>query len=100
MAQARRIDVHHHPSPPSYLTARDGGDTPSPVRFTWTVQNSIDMMDQGGVATSILSLPHSVSIWPDKGAKSRALGPFISGRCLQRCISGWESMSPLPNSTI
>ena len=73
MAQTRRIDVHHHPSPPSYITARVGGDAANPVRLTWTVRKSLDMMDEGGVATSILSLPHSVGIWPDKDEKSRAL---------------------------
>ncbi len=73
MPQLHRIDVHHHPSPPSYLNAREGGDAPAPVRMSWTVERSLEMMDKGGVAASILSLPHSVGVWPDKGPKGRAL---------------------------
>lgn len=73
MSQPQRIDVHHHPSPPSYIAAREGGDAANPPRRSWTAQKSLDSMDQGGVATAILSLPHSVSIWPDRGAQARAL---------------------------
>ena len=73
MPLAHRIDVHHHPSPPSYIAAREGGDAANPPRRAWTVQKSLDAMDKGGVATAILSLPHSVSIWPDRGAQGRAL---------------------------
>jgi len=73
MAAAHRIDVHHHPSPPSYLQAREGGDRANAPRHSWTVQKSLDVMDEGGVASSILSLPHSVSIWPDQPGKGRAL---------------------------
>jgi predicted TIM-barrel fold metal-dependent hydrolase len=73
MARPHRIDVHHHPSPPSYLEARAGGDRPNAPRMSWTVDKSLDMMDRGGVATALLSLPHSVSIWPDKGEASRRL---------------------------
>src|SRR4051812_12438574 len=63
--QPHRIDVHHHPSPPSYLTAREGGDPPAPVRMSWTVEKSLETMDQGACAASILSLPHSPDIWGD-----------------------------------
>jgi len=73
MALAHRIDVHHHPSPPSYLDARESGNRANPPRMTWTVEKSLDMMDRGGVAASMLSLPHSVSIWPDKGEQGRRL---------------------------
>jgi predicted TIM-barrel fold metal-dependent hydrolase len=60
-----RIDVHHHPSPPGYLNAREGNDPPAPVRLAWTVEKSLQTMDEGGCATSILSLPHAASIWGD-----------------------------------
>ena len=73
MALAHRIDVHHHPSPPSYLDARESGNRANPPRMTWTVEKSLDMMDRGGIAASMLSLPHSVSIWPDKGEQGRRL---------------------------
>jgi predicted TIM-barrel fold metal-dependent hydrolase len=73
MAGSQRIDVHHHPSPPSYLTARESGDRANPVRMTWSVQQSIETMDQGGVAASMLSLPHSVSVWPGEQEAARRL---------------------------
>lgn len=73
MARPHRLDVHHHPSPPSYLTAREGGVRANPPRHSWTVEKSLQDMEEGRVAASILSLPHSVSIWPDKGQQSRGL---------------------------
>jgi predicted TIM-barrel fold metal-dependent hydrolase len=69
MPSLHRIDVHHHPSPPSYLAARESGERANPQRQTWTAQQSLDCMDEGGVKTSMLSLPHSVSVWPDGGGK-------------------------------
>ena len=49
------IDVHHHVSPPAWLTAvRAAASIRSPTN--WSVQNSLDDMDRGGVATSILSI--------------------------------------------
>ena len=75
MSQIRRIDVHHHPSPPGYLTAREGNDPPAPVRLSWTVEKSLQTMDEGGCDVSILSLPHAASIWGDhESAKGRETG--------------------------
>ncbi len=66
-----RIDVHHHPSPPSYLRARNARDREYSWQSTWTVGKSLEDMDRGGVKTSMLSLPHSVQVWPgDKGETS------------------------------
>jgi predicted TIM-barrel fold metal-dependent hydrolase len=73
MGQPHRIDVHFHPSPPSYLAAREGGDRPNPPRLAWTVEKSLEMMEQGGVAAAMLSLPHSVNIWPDRREEGRRL---------------------------
>jgi predicted TIM-barrel fold metal-dependent hydrolase len=68
----QRIDVHHHPSTPGYLAGRERGK-PAPVRLGWTVEKSLDMMDEGGVAAAMLSLPHAADVWPDKGEKGRLL---------------------------
>ena len=68
------IDVHHHPSPPSYLAARDQRNRTNAFRQTqWSPSRSLDDMDKGGVATAVLSLPHGVSIWPDDRATAAAL---------------------------
>jgi predicted TIM-barrel fold metal-dependent hydrolase len=70
---ARRVDVHHHPSPPSYLEARGEDNRYAPAQRGWSVQKSLDDMDRGGVATSMLSLPHSVHTWPDDRERGRFL---------------------------
>jgi predicted TIM-barrel fold metal-dependent hydrolase len=73
MGKPHRIDVHHHPSPPSYLAARDTKNRHAAPQLEWTVEKSLEDMDRAGVATSILSLPHPPGIWPGDAAKGRAL---------------------------
>ena len=73
MTAPHRIDVHHHPSPPSYLAARFARDEQYGQQKTWSVARSLDDMDKGGVATAMLSLPHSVKIWPDQKDEARGL---------------------------
>jgi 6-methylsalicylate decarboxylase len=73
MAAPHRIDVHHHPSPPSYLAARGEDNRWAPAQQGWTVQKSLDDMDRGGVATAMLSLPHSVHTWPADRAQAAHL---------------------------
>jgi len=48
------VDVHHHYVPEAFAKATkdQGGGNPPP----WTLQESIDLMDQTGFATSLLSL--------------------------------------------
>jgi 6-methylsalicylate decarboxylase len=70
---SRRIDVHHHPSPPSYLVARGEDNRYAPAQQGWSVAKSIEDMDRGGVATAMLSLPHSVHIWPGDKTEGRRL---------------------------
>ena len=57
MAAAQRIDVHHHPSPPSYIQSRDNSKRFATPQLQWTVASTLEDMDRGGVATAILSLP-------------------------------------------
>ncbi|MFM9968578.1 MAG: amidohydrolase family protein [Burkholderiales bacterium] len=73
MTIAHRIDVHHHPSPPSYINARDNRNRFATPQLQWTVNRSLEDMDRGGVATSILSLPHPPSIWPAEKEIGRRL---------------------------
>jgi predicted TIM-barrel fold metal-dependent hydrolase len=74
MSKPHRIDVHHHPYPPSYLAARAGEVYPTagPQRG-WSVAKSLDDMERGGVATAILSIPHPPSMWPTSVEEGRAL---------------------------
>ncbi len=73
MASPHRIDVHHHPSPPSYLSARVERDRAYPPQQNWSKAKSLEDMDRGGVATSMLSLPHAVHIWPKDVQEGRRL---------------------------
>jgi len=58
---AHRIDVHFHPTPPGSLAGR--GDISANARRGWSMEKSLADMEQGGVAKSMLSLPHPASTW-------------------------------------
>jgi len=53
-ATAGRIDVHHHVSPPSWVSAARGRI--DPLASNWTVQRSLDDMDRAGIASSVVSI--------------------------------------------
>ena len=58
MAAPRVIDVHHHITPPQRLIdmrARGAGERPT---LDWTIEKSLAMMEAGGVATAMLSIPN------------------------------------------
>ena len=57
LAQAKphRIDVHHHVSPPSWLDAVKKARLDNPPIVNWSVQTSLDDMDQAGTATAVVS---------------------------------------------
>ena len=51
-----RIDVHHHLSPPSYVTASNEIGFGDPLMKNWTIEKSLDDMDKAGIATAMLSV--------------------------------------------
>jgi len=69
----RRIDVHHHVTPPSYIAAASQGTYGNAPRMNWSLARSLEDMDKGGVATAIISLPHPVTIWPKPVDEQRRL---------------------------
>jgi predicted TIM-barrel fold metal-dependent hydrolase len=73
MATPFRIDVHNHPSPPSYIGARIARDVDYAPQRNWSLAKLMEDMDQGDVATAMLSLPHSVQIWPGDRAEAKGL---------------------------
>jgi len=73
MAEAYRIDVHNHPSPPSYLGARNARDKNYPWQQDWSLAKLLEDMDRGQVTTAMLSLPHSAQIWPADRAEAAGL---------------------------
>ncbi len=56
----RRIDVHHHISPPTWLEAVKRAHLDFPPAVGWSPQKSIADMDQAEVATSVVAptMPH------------------------------------------
>jgi predicted TIM-barrel fold metal-dependent hydrolase len=54
-AANKRIDVHHHISPPPWVAALKKSKLDSPPVNNWTPQRSLDDMDKAGVATAITS---------------------------------------------
>jgi 6-methylsalicylate decarboxylase len=73
MAAPHRIDVHHHVTPPSFIAASRASAFANAPRQLWTIEQSLEDMDRGGVATAIISLPHPVRIWPGDRDEARRL---------------------------
>jgi predicted TIM-barrel fold metal-dependent hydrolase len=67
-----RIDTHHHLSSPGFITEITNRRTGQVPLMQWTVAKSIDDMDQGGVATAILSISEPGVTFGDAAA-ARAL---------------------------
>ena len=55
-AKPFRIDVHHHLSPPTYVTASNEGGFGDALMKNWTIEKSLADMDKAGIATSMLSV--------------------------------------------
>jgi predicted TIM-barrel fold metal-dependent hydrolase len=62
-AKPHRIDLHHHFYPPFLMEAWKKGNVriAGPVA-RWTLQAALDQMDQGGVATAMLSIPTGLNL--------------------------------------
>src|SRR2546421_3054506 len=55
-AKPFRIDVHHHLSPPTYVTASNDGGFGDPLMKNWTIEKSLADMDKAGIAIAMLSV--------------------------------------------
>ena len=55
-AKPFRVDVHHHLSPPTYVTASNDGRFGDALMKNWTIEKSLADMDKAGIATSMLSV--------------------------------------------
>jgi len=75
-----RIDVHHHLFPPAYRTAIGNLAAAQPA---WSPTQSIEEMDKGGIATSVLSVS-SPGVW---------LGDNEQGRRLARIVNDYGAMT-------
>src|SRR5215510_606439 len=55
-ARPYRIDIHHHFAPPAWVTEVKGRPLLQPANTTCTPAKSIEDMDRGGVAASIVAI--------------------------------------------
>ncbi len=67
-----RIDVHSHITPPSYSSNLGPKRLLSEPALGWTLAKFIEEMDEGGVATSITSLPPP-GVWTGDNAVARGI---------------------------
>ncbi|HXP93584.1 MAG TPA: amidohydrolase family protein [Candidatus Binatia bacterium] len=90
-APARRmIDVHHHFYPPTYRDAlvefaqKNPGNGVPPFVRTWTPARTLEVMDQGGVSTAILSIATIPANWfngndAEKRRWARLCNDYVAG---------------------
>lgn len=55
-AKPFRVDVHHHISPPTYVTAVSEAKAEDRLLKNWTVEKSVEDMERAGIATAIASV--------------------------------------------
>jgi len=68
----RRIDMHHHFAPAEWMTEVRGRPLLNAANLRWTAELSLEDMDKGGVAASILSITNP-GIWFGDREKTRVL---------------------------
>ena len=68
----RWIDLHHHFAPPAWVTEVRGRPLLQPANTRWTVEQSIDDMDRGGVAAAIVAITNP-GLWFGDNAQTRRL---------------------------
>ncbi len=71
-ANPRRIDVHHHFAPPAWVANVMNRPLLNVANTKWSPELSLDDMDKGGVAASIISITNP-GIWFGDVAETRQL---------------------------
>src|SRR5439155_19666344 len=70
-AKAYRIDIHHHFGPPVWVAEVKGRPLLQPANTTWTPAKSIEDMDRGSVAASVISITNPGLWFGDKAVTTR-----------------------------
>ena len=66
------IDLHHHFAPPAWVTEVRGRPLLQPANTRWTLEQSIEDMDRGGVAAAVVSITNP-GLWFGDNAQTRRL---------------------------
>lgn len=72
-----RIDIHHHFAPPAWLDLVKGRPLLQPANTRWTVAQSLEDMDRGGVATAMLSVTNP-GLWFGDVAATRRVARAVN----------------------
>src|SRR6266571_2512001 len=70
-AKPFRIDIHHHFGPAVWVAEVKGRPLLQPANTTWTPGKSIEDMDRGSVAASVISITNPGLWFGDKAVTSR-----------------------------
>src|SRR2546428_3307647 len=70
-AKPFRIDIHHHFAPPAWVAEVKGRPLLQAANTTWTPAKSIEDMDRGGVAASVISITNPGLWFGDKAVTTR-----------------------------
>src|SRR5439155_1088638 len=70
-AKPFRIDIHHHFGPAVWVAEVKGRPLLQPANTTWTPAKSIEDMDRGSVAASVISITNPGLWFGDKAVTSR-----------------------------
>jgi predicted TIM-barrel fold metal-dependent hydrolase len=71
-AGPRRIDVHHHLTPPAYVQELAPNNLLLPPTLNWSAQKDVEAMDQGSTSVSITSIT-TPGLWFGTHAPARRL---------------------------
>src|SRR5207245_8942664 len=69
-AKPFRIDIHHHFGPAVWVAEVKGRPLLQPANTTWTPGKSIEDMDRGSVAASVISITKPGLLFGDKSVTS------------------------------
>ncbi|NDJ14753.1 MAG: amidohydrolase [Acidobacteriia bacterium] len=70
-APKKRIDIHHHFGPPSWVAAMKGNAMLQPSNTTWTAEKSLEDLDRGNAAAAVLSITNPGLYLGDKPQANR-----------------------------
>src|SRR5262245_7391525 len=105
--QAKRIDVHHHFLPPPYMKEEHerlnfGHNLPASQMLAWTPAQSMEVMDQNGIATAIASIT-TPGVWFGDAAAARRLSRLWNDYAAEQVRNyrgryGLFAVVPLPDT--